>query len=317
MRPPISSKLPNVGTTIFTVMSQLANDCRAINLSQGFPSFDPPVALTERIAHHLINGANQYAPMPGVPSLRQAIVEKTAQLYGRDVDVDSEITISTGGTEGIFSAIQATVRPGDEVIVFDPAYDSYEPAVTLAGGRTRHISMTISSDGFDFCIDWQALRDTINKKTRLLIINFPQIQLARFSRLKIWTDSQTYCARRTSSFCQTRFMSTLYLTVPLIKACSDTKNYGNGVLSLVHSEKRFMLPAGKSAIASHRPTLRQNFARFINSPRSPSARRCNMRWLIFCKATPSFTNNFLLFISDVATIFVNNWRALASVSSRR
>ena len=173
MRPTISSKLPNVGTTIFTVMSQMANDCHAINLSQGFPGFAPPVELTERITHYLNNGANQYAPMAGVPELRQALVEKTSQLYGRDIDVDREITICTGGTEGIFSAIQAAVRPGDEVIVFDPAYDSYEPAVTLAGGQTRHVSLTTSADGFDFCIDWQALHDTINEKTRLLIINFP------------------------------------------------------------------------------------------------------------------------------------------------
>jgi methionine aminotransferase len=121
----------------------------------------------------MASGANQYAPMPGVPALRQAIVDKTARLYGRDIDVDSEITICTGGTEGIFSAIQATVRPGDEVIVFDPAYDSYEPAITLAGGQTRHIALVTSADGFDFCIDWQALQDAINPKTRLLIVNFP------------------------------------------------------------------------------------------------------------------------------------------------
>jgi methionine aminotransferase len=154
-------------------MSQLANDCQAINLSQGFPSFSPPAALIERVSHYLTSGANQYAPMSGVPALRQAIVEKTARLQGRDIDVDKEITICTGGTEGIFSAIQAIVRPGDEVIVFDPAYDSYEPAVTLAGGQTRHVALTTSADGFDFSIDWQALRDTINAKTRLLIINFP------------------------------------------------------------------------------------------------------------------------------------------------
>jgi len=170
---PISSKLPDVGTTIFTVMSQLAGECNAINLSQGFPSFDPPLGLIERIEHHLRGGANQYAPMTGVPSLREAIAEKTARLQNRNLDVDTEITVCSGATEGLFSAIQAVVRHGDEVIVFDPAYDSYEPAVTLAGGKTLHIPLAISDNGFDFSIDWQRLEDTLNAKTRLVIINFP------------------------------------------------------------------------------------------------------------------------------------------------
>jgi methionine aminotransferase len=170
---PISSKLPDVGTTIFTVMSQLAGECDAINLSQGFPSFDPPLGLIERIEHHLRSGANQYAPMTGVPTLRKAIAAKTARLQGRQLDVDTEITVCSGATEGLFSAIQAIVRPGDEVIVFDPAYDSYEPAVTLAGGLTRHVPLTISADSFDFSIDWQRLEDTLNDNTRLVIINFP------------------------------------------------------------------------------------------------------------------------------------------------
>ncbi|MDX1517247.1 MAG: methionine aminotransferase [Woeseiaceae bacterium] len=173
MRPLIDSKLPDVGTTIFTVMSQLAADCGAINLSQGFPSFEPPEALLDRIAHHLRRGPNQYAPMPGVPALRESIVDKTAALHGRAVDVDSEVTICTGATEGLFSTIQAVVRTGDEVIVFDPAYDSYEPAVTLAGGRTRHVPLSISDDGFDFGIDWQRLDDAVNDSTRLIILNFP------------------------------------------------------------------------------------------------------------------------------------------------
>lgn len=170
---PLSSKLPDVGTTIFTVMSQLAADCDAINLSQGFPSFNPPPALIDRIEHYLRGGANQYAPMTGVPALRQVIARKTARLHQRNIDADTEITVCSGATEGIFSAIQAIVRPGDEVIVFDPAYDSYEPSVTLAGGVTRHIPLAISDDGFDFSIDWQQLQETLNDKTRLVIINFP------------------------------------------------------------------------------------------------------------------------------------------------
>jgi methionine aminotransferase len=170
---PVTSKLPDVGTTIFTVMSQLAMDCEAINLSQGFPSFNPPGDLLDRIDHYLRAGANQYAPMTGVPALRAAIAAKTARLQGRELDADAEITVCSGATEGLFSAIQAIVRPGDEVIVFDPAYDSYEPAVTLAGGKTVHIPLAISDDGFDFTIDWQHLQDALNDSTRLVIINFP------------------------------------------------------------------------------------------------------------------------------------------------
>jgi methionine aminotransferase len=173
MSVPVTSKLPDVGTTIFTVMSQLAADCKAINLSQGFPSFNPPDDLLDRIDHYLHAGANQYAPMTGVPALRAAIAAKTARLQGRELDADAEITVCSGATEGLFSAIQAIVRPGDEVIVFDPAYDSYEPAVTLAGGETVHIPLAISEDGFDFAIDWQRLQDALNDSTRLVIINFP------------------------------------------------------------------------------------------------------------------------------------------------
>ena len=173
MKPEISSKLPNLGTTIFTVMSQLATETGAINLSQGFPSFDPPDALINRIQWHLHNGANQYAPMPGVPSLREAIAEKTERLQGRKLDVDTEITVCTGATEGLFSAITAIVRTGDEVVILDPAYDSYEPAIELAGGITRRVPLRIDENGSDFHPDWQRLSDAISDKTRLIILNFP------------------------------------------------------------------------------------------------------------------------------------------------
>ena len=169
----VYSKLPDVGTTIYTVMSQLAVDAGAINLGQGFPSFEPPAGLRERISYHLNHGANQYAPMTGIPALREAIAEKTVRLQQRALDIDNEITVCTGATEGLFSAIQAVVHAGDEVIVFDPAYDSYEPAITLAGGATRHLPLLIADDGYDFGIDWQRLEETINPKTRLIIVNFP------------------------------------------------------------------------------------------------------------------------------------------------
>ena len=131
----LQSKLPNVGTTIFTVMSKLAADLGAINLSQGFPDFDCDPALIESVARHMREGRNQYAPMQGVPALRHAIAAKYNALYGSGYDGDSEVTVTSGGTEAIFDAVACVIRPGDEVIVFEPCYDSYVPAIELNGGR--------------------------------------------------------------------------------------------------------------------------------------------------------------------------------------
>jgi methionine aminotransferase len=169
----MDSKLPATGTTIFAVMSGLAAEHDAINLSQGFPSFNPDQALLDRVRHHLESDHNQYAPMTGIPALRTAISDKVRLLYGRSVGADDEITVCDGATEGLFSVIQAVVRNGDEVIVFDPAYDSYEPSVTLAGGRTIHLPLVKSADRPDFHIDWDQLRDALSEKTRLIIVNFP------------------------------------------------------------------------------------------------------------------------------------------------
>ena len=169
MQPAPSSKLPDVGTTIFTVMSQLAADHLAVDLSQGFPDFSAPAALLDRVSHHLQAGHNQYAPMAGLPALRDQIARKTEQLYGRSTDPDSEVTVTSGATEALFAAIEAFVHPGDEVIVFDPAYDSYDPAIRLAGGQARHLPLT---DG-DFSIDWQRVHDSLGPRTRMLIVNNP------------------------------------------------------------------------------------------------------------------------------------------------
>jgi methionine aminotransferase len=172
MRPPFDSKLPAVGTTIFTVMSRLAAEHGAINLSQGFPDFEPPARLVELVAHHLRHdGApqNQYAPMAGLPSLRTAIAAKVAEYYGHRIDAESEVTVTAGGTEALFCAIQAVVHPGDEVILLDPSYDSYAPAVRLAGGRTVHVPLRRP----DFGVDWLRVRDAITPRTRLLVLNFP------------------------------------------------------------------------------------------------------------------------------------------------
>jgi methionine aminotransferase len=158
-----------VGTTIFTVMSQLAAETGAINLSQGFPDFDGPQALRDALSRHVAEGHNQYSPMTGLPALRQQIAAKIARSYGRQVDPDSEVTVTPGATQAIFCAIQTVIRPGDEVIVFDPCYDSYEPSVELAGGRCVHVQLGLD----DFSIDWQKLSDALSPRTRMIIINSP------------------------------------------------------------------------------------------------------------------------------------------------
>ncbi|BDH46715.1 aminotransferase [Salmonella enterica subsp. enterica serovar Choleraesuis] len=163
------SKLPSLGTTIFTQMSALAAEHKAINLSQGFPDFDGPHYLRERLARHVEQGRNQYAPMTGVPELRQAIAEKTAACYGYRPDPELEVTVTAGATEGLFAAISALVRPGDEVICFDPSYDSYAPAVELSGGVVKRIMLTPPA----FEPDWAAFNELLSERTRLVIVNTP------------------------------------------------------------------------------------------------------------------------------------------------
>jgi methionine aminotransferase len=165
----IETKLPKVGTTIFSVMSQLAMEHKAVNLGQGFPDFEPPQILREALSRAMNEGRNQYAPMHGTAALREQIALKAERLYGRKVDVNTDITVTSGATEAIFAAIAAVVRADEEVIVFDPAYDCYEPAINLQGARAVHIPLTVPS----FAIDWQQVRDAVTPKTRMILINSP------------------------------------------------------------------------------------------------------------------------------------------------
>ena len=165
----MKSKLPNVGTTIFTVMSKLAADLGAINLSQGFPDFDCDPALVDAVTRHMREGRNQYAPMQGVPALRQAIAAKFADLYGAPYDADTEVTVTSGGTAAIYDAVTAAVYPGDEVIVFEPCYDSYVPAIELNGGTPVVISLRYP----DYAVPWDEVRAAITPKTRMMIVNSP------------------------------------------------------------------------------------------------------------------------------------------------
>ena len=165
----IETKLPKVGTTIFTVMSQLAASHDAVNLGQGFPDFDGPQALRDALTAAMNSGKNQYAPATGWPALRQQIARKSESLYGCRVDADTDVTVTSGATEAIFAAIAAVVRRGDEVIMLDPCYDCYEPAVELNGGVAVHVGLNPE----DFSVDWQRVRDAISPRTRLIIVNSP------------------------------------------------------------------------------------------------------------------------------------------------
>lgn len=166
---PVRSKLPTTGVSIFTTMSRLSEEHGAINLSQGFPDFDCAPELVETVAKYLRGGFNQYAPMPGVMGLREALSDKALQLYGHRYDPATEILITSGATEALFSTLTALVHPGDEVILFQPAYDSYLPAVQLSGGVARFVTL----QGPDYRIDWDDVRAALSPRTRVILLNSP------------------------------------------------------------------------------------------------------------------------------------------------
>jgi methionine aminotransferase len=166
----LNSKLPDVGTTIFTVISRRAAELGAVNLGQGFPDYPIDPRLTELAAEAMRAGHNQYAPMAGVPALRERIARDIGRRRGIVIDAEAEVTITLGATEAIFSAITALVGPGDEVLVFDPAYDSYDPAVRVAGARCVHLPLAPP----EFRYDWERVRAALTARTRLVIINSPQ-----------------------------------------------------------------------------------------------------------------------------------------------
>jgi methionine aminotransferase len=181
--PVISSRLPKVGTTIFSTMSALAQEHGAVNLGQGFPDFDGAPALMQAVKNALDAGHNQYPPMPGVPALRTAISDKMAALYGCRYDAAQEITVTAGATQAILTAILALVHPGDEVIVLDPCYDSYEPNIELAGARAVHVPLQAGN----FRPDFDRLAAAITPRTRALIINSPHNPSGT-----VWTESDMH-----------------------------------------------------------------------------------------------------------------------------
>lgn len=165
----VHSRLPDVGTTIFTIMSKMAADLDAINLSQGFPDFPIDEKLIDLVHHYMKGGNNQYAPMPGVFEFRKSIADTVSSSYGVRVNADTEVTVTAGATEALFATISAFINPGDEVILFDPCYDSYDPAIRLNGGVPIHLELNPPH----FSIDWDRVHDSISKKTKMIVINTP------------------------------------------------------------------------------------------------------------------------------------------------
>ncbi len=165
----LKSKLPQVETSIFAVMSKMAAEHNAINLSQGFPDFPVSTELIDLVSEHLHKGHNQYAPMPGLPKLRSVISSVIKKTYDREINPETEITITSGATEALFASITALIEEGDEAIIFDPAYDSYAPAIHLAGGKTVHINLNAPN----YSIDWHEVEQKVSKKTKLIIVNSP------------------------------------------------------------------------------------------------------------------------------------------------
>jgi methionine aminotransferase len=179
--PALASRLPKVGTTIFTLMSALAQDVGAVNLGQGFPDFDCDPALVDAVADAMRSGLNQYPPMPGIPLLRQRVADKVAQLYGHRFDAGSEITITAGATQAILTAILCAVHPGDEVVVLEPCYDSYAPNIELAGGRVVRVPLTPGT----FRPDFARIAAAMTPRTRMILVNSPHNPSAT-----VWTRTE-------------------------------------------------------------------------------------------------------------------------------
>jgi len=174
----MASKLPGQGTSIFAIMSGLANEHKAINLSQGFPDFDSDPRLIELVHQHMVDGKNQYAPMPGVPELRSEIANKMNRLYGANISSDTEVTITAGATQAIFNILHAFIHSGDEVIVMEPAYDCYIPGIVLAGGIPRPVPFRAP----EFEFPWDAVEKEINSKTRMILITNPHNPLGKIMK---------------------------------------------------------------------------------------------------------------------------------------
>jgi len=242
--PPIQSKLPAVGTTIFTVMSALATEHGAVNLGQGFPDFECDPLLVRAVTDAMTRGLNQYPPMPGIPALREAVASKIESRYGHRYDPTTEITITAGATQAIITAILAVVRPGDEVIVLEPCYDSYVPNIELAGGTVVRVPLTPGT----FRPDFDKIAAAMTGRTRAILINSPHNPSAT-----VWS----------------RFTSTWSSMASPIRAHRVFPAWRRGRSSSRVSARPITSPAGRSVMSRRRPRSRPSSARCTSSTCSP------------------------------------------------
>jgi methionine transaminase len=254
----LRSKLPHIGTTIFTVMSQMAAEEGAINLSQGFPGFGADPVLLDLVGKYTLGGFNQYAPMAGIPRLRNILSEKTKLTQGYFPDPDLEVTIVSGATEAIFSAVATLVRAGDEVIILEPAYDSYEPAILLSGGVPVYVPLNSK----DFSVDWEKVKKAISSKTRAILVNSPH-NPSGF----VWAENDLNTLADLIRDREIYVVSdevyehiTFDVTIRWELTLSSTKKHS----CAAHLGRHFTSPAGKSVIALHLLDSRRSFGKFIS-----------------------------------------------------
>jgi len=240
----IKSKLPKVGTTIFTVMSQLANETGAINLSQGFPDFESSKELIGLVNDAMKKGLNQYAPMPGILPLREQISKKTHSLYGIEYHPDSEITITAGATQAIYTAIAATVTEGDEVIIFTPAYDCYEPAIKLFGGVTKAIQLKPPF----YTPNWDEVAQAISVNTKMIIINSPHNPSGMVFSEKDMLQLQILADKHNLLVLSDEVYEHIIFDTEIHQVQHVLKHFRNGPLSRLLLEKPFITLDGKWGI---------------------------------------------------------------------
>ncbi len=284
-----TSRLPHVGTTIFTVVSQLATEHNAINLGQGFPDFDCDERLRQLLIEAVAQGHNQYAPTSGLPALRQAVAQQQGQLYGKTWNPDTEITITAGATEALMAAVLALVHPGDEVIVLEPAYDSYAAAITLAHGCPVPVPLDPAQG---FAPDWDRIRAAVTPRTRMLILNFPHNPTGRTLRESDLRALETLVGDTGILVLSDEVYEHIVFDGRLHQSLARSP--------LLDAHGIVVSSFGKTVLFVPRPPSPQKFARCISSWCLRSTHRHNTPWLTTC-LTPGRGKRSVSFIKRSAT----------------
>lgn len=300
----LQSKLPSQGVTIFSVMTELAQRLNALNLSQGFPDFPAPPALLQALSEATLSGYNQYPAGDGVLTLREHLAK---QFFARDqlqLDPLSEITITPGATIAIFCAIQACIHADDEVIIFDPSYDSYAPAVQLAGGKSVHIHLEAPT----FQVNWQKVKDSINAKTRMIIVNTPHNPTGAIWFEQDWKQLIELIQDRNIVVLSDEVYEHLVFDGKNIIAPCNFQNFVNVALSSVLLVKPTMSPVGKQVIALPRHNSCVCSAKFTSLPISVAPPLARLRLPTICNNIPSIFRSYPIFIRQNEIYSTNRFK---------